>query len=89
MGLVYLKGRVLIIPVYFGLFILGYYINTQKSNKILNLAFSIPFTHYSPFIQMFPVGLGGTFFGSAILTVLTTVLLLPILALSEKKEHGR
>jgi hypothetical protein len=35
---------------------------------------------------MFPVGLGLSNFGSAILTVLTTVLLLPILALSEKRN---
>jgi hypothetical protein len=38
---------------------------------------------------MFPVGLGLKCSLGAILTVLTTVLLLPILVLSEKKEHGR
>jgi hypothetical protein len=85
---IYLKGAgFLIIPVYFGLFILGYYINTQKSNKILNLAFSIPALFIIvPFIQMFPVGLGlKVLFGSAILTVLTTVLLLPIFSTFRKK----
>jgi hypothetical protein len=85
---IYLKGAgFLIIPVYFGLFILGYYINTQKSNKTLNLAFSIPaLLIIVPFIQMFPVGLGlKVLFGSAILTVLTTVLLLPIFSTFRKK----
>lgn len=78
---IYLKGAgFLIIPVYFGLFILGYYISTQKSNRILNLAFSIPaLLIIAPFIQMFPIGLGlKVLFASAILTVLTIVLLLPI-----------
>jgi hypothetical protein len=84
----FLKGAgFLIIPVYFGLFILGYYILTQKSNKTLNLVFSIPaLLIIAPFIQMFPIGLGlKVLFGSAILTVLTIVLLLPVFGAFRKK----
>jgi hypothetical protein len=87
---IYLKGAgFLIIPVYFGLFILGYYISTQKSNRILNLAFSIPaLLIIVPFIQMFPIGLGlKVLYGSAILTVLTIVILLPIFGNFDKKER--
>lgn len=85
---IYLKGAgFLIIPVYFGLFILGYYIITQKSNKILNLAFSIPaLLIIAPFIQMFPIGLGlKVLFASAILTVLTVGLLWPVFGAFAKK----
>jgi hypothetical protein len=56
---VYLKGAFLIIPVYCGLFLFGYYIVTQKVNTALNLIFSIPaLLLLVPFIQMFPIGLG-------------------------------
>ncbi|MEZ7506812.1 M28 family peptidase [Flavobacterium sp. Arc2] len=85
---VYLKGAgFLIIPVYFGIFLFGYYIITQKSNKTLNLIFSIPaLLLLVPFIQMFPIGLGlKVLFGSAILTVLTFGLLLPTLGNFNKK----
>lgn len=71
----------LIIPVYFGLFLFGFYILTQKYNPILNLVFSIPaLLIVAPFIEMFPIGLGlKLLFGSAILTVLCFGLLLPTL----------
>jgi hypothetical protein len=85
---VYLKGAgFLIIPVYFGLFLFGYHIVTQKSNKTLNLIFSIPaLLLLVPFIQMFPIGLGlKVLFGSAILTVLTFGLLLPTFGNFNKK----
>ncbi|CAM2861796.1 Peptidase family M28 [Flavobacterium frigoris] len=85
---IYLKGAgFLIIPVYFGLFLFGYYIITQKSNKTLNLIFSIPaLLLLVPFIQMFPIGLGlKVLFGSAILTVLTFGLLLPTFGSFAKK----
>lgn len=77
----------LIIPVYFGVFIFGVFIVTQKSNKILNLICSIPaLIIIAPFIQMFPVGLGlKVLFGSAILTVLTFGLLLPVFGAFAKK----
>lgn len=77
---IYLKGAgFLIIPVYCGLFLFGYYIINQKSNKAIVLIFSIPaLLLVAPFIQMFPIGLGlKVLYGSAILTVLTFGLLLP------------
>lgn len=85
---VYLKGAgFLIIPVYFGLFLFGYYIVTQKNNKTLNLILSIPaLLLLVPFIQMFPIGLGlKVLFGSAILTVLSFGLLLPTFGHFTKK----
>ena len=77
----------LIIPVYFGLFIFGIFIITQRSNNILNLVLSIPaLIIIAPFIQMFPIGLGlKVLFGSAILTVLLFGLLLPIFGAFAKK----
>jgi hypothetical protein len=77
----------LIIPVYFGLFSFGTFIITQKSNKTLNLICCIPaLLIIAPFIQMFPIGLGlKVLFGSAILTVLTFALLLPIFGAFAKK----
>ncbi|MES2239574.1 MAG: M28 family peptidase [Bacteroidota bacterium] len=69
----------LIIPVYFAIFLFGFYILTQKYSPLLNLIFSIPaLLIITPFIEMFPIGLGlKLLFGSAILTVLCFVLLLP------------
>lgn len=77
----------LIIPVYFGLFLFAVFIITQKSHKILSLLFSIPaLLIIAPFIQMFPIGLGlKVLFGSAILTVLTFGLLLPVFGAFAKK----
>jgi hypothetical protein len=77
----------LIIPVYFGLFIFSVFIATQRSNKTLNLVCSIPaLIIIAPFIQMFPIGLGlKVLFGSAILTVLTFGLLLPVFGAFAKK----
>jgi hypothetical protein len=77
----------LIIPVYFGLLIFGIFIVTQQSNRTLNLFLSIPaLLIIAPFIQMFPIGLGlKVLFGSAILTVLTFGLLLPIFGAFAKK----
>ncbi|UQD57688.1 M20/M25/M40 family metallo-hydrolase [Flavobacterium sp. K5-23] len=76
-----LKGAgFLIIPVYFGLFSFAYFILTQKSSLNLYLLFCIPaLLLIAPFIQMFPIGLGlKVLFGSALLTVLTFGLLLPV-----------
>lgn len=69
----------LIIPVYFGIFMFGFYILTQKYSPILNLIFSIPaLLIIVPFIEMFPIGLGlKILFGSAVLTALCFGLLLP------------
>ncbi|HJS00976.1 MAG TPA: M20/M25/M40 family metallo-hydrolase [Flavobacterium sp.] len=71
----------LIIPVYFAIFLFGFYILTQRYYPLLNLLFSIPaLIIIAPFIQMFPIGLGlKLLFGSAILTVLCFGLLLPTL----------
>lgn len=77
----YLKGAgFLIIPVFGGLIMLASFVITQKSNWKLNLLFSIPtLIIIAPFIQMFPIGLGlKVLFGSAVLTVLAFVLLLPV-----------
>jgi hypothetical protein len=83
-----LKGAgFLIVPVFFGLIAFGFYILTQKSNAILNLICGIPaLLIIAPFIQMFPIGLGlKVLFGSAILTVLTFGLLLPVFGAYTKK----
>lgn len=70
----------LIIPVFFGLIAFAIFIFIQRSNWIVNLICGIPaLLIIAPFIQMFPVGLGlKVLFGSAILTVLTFAILLPI-----------
>ena len=76
-----LKGAgFFIIPVFFGLFSLANFVLTQKSSKVLNFIFCIPaLVLIAPFIQMFPIGLGlKVLFGSAILTVLTFSLMLPV-----------
>ena len=77
----------LIIPVYFALTLFGVFVITQKSYNFLNLVLSIPaLIIIAPFIQMFPIGLGlKVLFGSAILTVLTFALLLPIFGAFAKK----
>ncbi|WP_281322941.1 M20/M25/M40 family metallo-hydrolase [Flavobacterium aestivum] len=77
----------LIIPVYFGLLAFAVFIFSQRSNWILNLICGIPaLLIIGPFIEMFPVGLGlKVLFGSAILTVLTFTLLLPVFGDFSKK----
>lgn len=77
----FLKGAgFLIIPAFAGLLMLASFVLTQKSKWILNLVLSIPaLVLIAPFIQMFPIGLGlKVLFGSAILTVFTFGLLLPV-----------
>ena len=78
---IFLKGAgFLIIPAFAGLLMLASFVLTQKSKWILNLVLSIPtLLLIAPFIQMFPIGLGlKVLFGSAILTVFTFGLLLPV-----------
>jgi len=77
----------LIIPVIASSLMLGFYILTQKSSWVLNCLLAIPtLIILVPFIQMFPVGLGlKILFGSAILTVLTFTLLLPVFGSYAKK----
>lgn len=77
----------LIIPVYFGLFAFAVFVFSQRSNWIVNLICAIPaLLIVAPFIQMFPIGLGlKILFGSAILTVLLFVLILPVFGAFAKK----
>ncbi|WP_348823646.1 M28 family peptidase [Flavobacterium aestuarii] len=77
----------LIIPVFFGLLSFAVFIFSQKSNWIVNLICAIPaLLIIAPFIEMFPIGLGlKVLFGSAILTVLTFAILLPLLGDFRKK----
>ncbi len=84
----YLKGAgFLIIPAFAGLLMLASFVLTQKSKWILNLFLSIPaLLIIAPFIQMFPIGLGlKVLFGSAILSVFTFGLLLPIFGSFRRK----
>lgn len=85
---IYLKGAgFLIIPVLSSALMLGIYVLTQKSNWLINCILALPtIIVLTPFIQMFPIGLGlKILFGSAILTVLTFGLLVPILGSFNKK----
>jgi hypothetical protein len=78
---IYLPGAgFLIIPLFFSLFMLAYFVTTQKTKPILNLILSMPsLIILVPFITMFPIGLGLKILtGSAVLTVLVFGLLLPI-----------
>lgn len=78
----------LIIPVIASSLMLGFYVITQKSSWILNCLLALPtLIILVPFIQMFPIGLGlKILFGSAILTVMTFTLMLPIFGSYVKKE---
>jgi hypothetical protein len=86
----YLKGAgFLIIPVISSLIMLLYFVFTQKSSWLLNLILAIPtLAILAPFIQMFPVGLGlKILVGSAVLTVLSFTLLLPIFGTITNKNR--
>ncbi|WP_309640032.1 M20/M25/M40 family metallo-hydrolase, partial [Flavobacterium sp.] len=86
---IYLPGAgFFIIPVYFGLLMLAYFIITQQTNLALNLILSIPaLVIFVPFIIQFPIGLGLKMLtGSAVLTVLVFALLLPIFGSFGKKR---
>jgi hypothetical protein len=77
----YLPGAgFFIIPVYFGLMMLAYFVMTQKVGHTLHLVLSIPaLIIFVPFITMFPIGLGlKVLVGSAVLTLLVFGLLIPI-----------
>lgn len=84
-----LKGAAfLILPDFFAVLSLGYYVITQKNNPWVALIFSIPtVVIIAPFIQMFPVGLGlKILVGSALLTVLGFTLMLPVFGAFTKKR---
>lgn len=84
----YLQGAgFLIIPVFFTLFSFGVFIINQSKSPWFHLVMAIPaLLIIAPFIYMFPVGLGLKMLtGSAVLTVLLFVLLLPIFENFNKK----
>ncbi|MBC7606829.1 MAG: M28 family peptidase [Burkholderiales bacterium] len=86
----YLPGAgFFIIPVFFGLLMLAYYVITQRTSLFLNSFLAIPsLMIVAPFIVMFPIGLGlKTLAGSAILTVSLFGLLLPVFGLFAKKGN--
>lgn len=76
-----------IIPVFFSLFMFGFFVATQRSSQFLNAIFAVPSLFiFVPFIVMFPIGLGlKVLFASAALTVLVFGLLLPVFASFSKK----
>lgn len=85
----YLPGAgFFVIPVYFGLLMLAYFIVTQQTNIVVNLILSIPACIiFVPFIVQFPIGLGLKMLaGSAVLTLLTFTLLLPVFGSFTKKR---
>ncbi|PWA06620.1 peptidase M28 [Flavobacterium psychrotolerans] len=85
---IYLPGAgFFIIPVFFGLLMLAYFVLTQKTNKFLNLFLSVPaLLLFIPFLVMFPIGLGLKILaGSAVLTILVFGLLLPVFGTFPKK----
>jgi hypothetical protein len=77
----------LVLPVLASTLMLGYFVLTQKSNWFLNIILTLPtLLILAPFIQMFPIGLGlKILVGSAILTVLSFTLLLPVFGSFIKK----
>ncbi len=79
----------LIIPVFAGLTMFGYFIITQKINRLLNVFLALPaIVILAPFIQMFPVGLGLRIMGaSALLTVIIFTWILPVTGLFTKKGY--
>jgi hypothetical protein len=85
-----LKGAgFFIIPVLYNLLMLGYFVLFRKTNWIMNILFSIPILLIlAPFVLMFPIGLGlKILVGSAVLTVLIFVLLLPIFGSFTQKNR--
>lgn len=88
----YLPGAAFFIwPVFGGLLILGYYVLTQQTKLGWNLLCSLPaLLIYSPFIVVFPIGLGLKMLPvTAAFTALVFGLLLPVfLAFSHKTRWG-
>ncbi|WP_276978269.1 M28 family peptidase [Flavobacterium filum] len=86
----YLKGAAFfVLPAYFAVFTLAFFVFKEKSNPFINVAFSIPaLLILVPFIQLFPIGLGLKMLaGSAVLVVLTFALLLPVFGNFSKKAN--
>lgn len=80
-----------VIPVFFSLISLSILIFKPKQNKLIHVFLAIPTLFILvPFIQMFPIGLGlKMLFGSAILTVFTFTLLLPVFGNYPHKNNWR
>jgi hypothetical protein len=78
----------LLLPVLGATLMLGVFVITQQSKRLWNLFMALPtLLLIVPFITMFPVGLGLKMIpGSAALTVLAFVLLLPILGSFTQKK---
>ncbi|MBS7787605.1 M20/M25/M40 family metallo-hydrolase [Flavobacterium sp. CYK-55] len=84
----YLPGAsFLIFPTFFGLIMLAYFIISQRTNTIINALFSVPILWIlAPLITQLPIGLGLKIMaGSSVLLMLTFGLLLPLLAVYQKK----
>ena len=84
----YLPGAgFFIIPVYFALLMLAYFIITQNTQLFVNLIFSIPaLIIFVPFIIQFPIGLGLKMLaGSAALTIMVFGLMLPVFGSFSRK----
>lgn len=87
---IYLEGAAfLIIPAFFAIFILAFFVLKEKSNSFINLFLSIPLLIILvPFIKLLPIGLGlKLVVGSAILVVITFSLLLPLFGNYAKKSN--
>ena len=85
---IYLPGAgFFIIPVFFTLLMLAYFVLTQTTNRFVNLILAVPsLVVFAPFIAMFPIGLGlKILYVSAAITVLVFGLLLPVFATFTKK----
>lgn len=84
----YLPGAgFLMIPSFFGLLMLAYYILTQRTHLLINALLCIPAIWIlAPLITQFPVGLGLKMLpGSAVLLTLLFGILLPLMTVYQKK----
>jgi len=76
-----------ILPLFGSLLMLGYFVITQKTNLVWNLACSMPaILIYSPFIVVFPIGLGLKMLPvTAVFTAFVFGLVLPVFLAFERK----
>lgn len=84
----YLPGAgFFVLPLFGSLLMLGYFVATQKSNHVWNLVCSIPaILIYSPFIVVFPIGLGLKMLPlTAVFTAIVFGLVLPVFLAFERK----
>ena len=84
----YLPGAgFFVLPLFGSLFLLGYFVATQKSNHTWNLLCSVPaILIYSPFIVVFPIGLGLKMLPvTALFTAFVFGLVLPVFLAFERK----